>query len=260
MIDLHERLSEFSFGYGVTREVEGLLASVGLHPVPFLPSLLHEGELGFDVKFEDPGRVVVLQFKLGEELGRFHRATPTQSIPLLARPFWRYRIDTTGHQFRLLVDYETRHSDVYYVAPRFSTWQSYERAFQDRDVLENSLMLKPSEISRGIAAQGGTPGVHRIVYDKLSRYVCSEPVELHEQRPQELANEIAQKIRSSETSLHHQIEHLISRPVADDGSERFDPIRRERLYGRAKRPIDAMAAMVGIEAWSQGAQVLFVSA
>jgi hypothetical protein len=67
-------------------------------------------------------------------------------------------------------------------------------------------------------------------------------------------------VRSSETSLHDQIEDLISRPVADDGSERFDPIRRERLYGRANRPIDAMAAMVGIEAWSQGAQVLFVSA
>jgi hypothetical protein len=66
MIDLHERLSEFSFGYGVTREVEGLLASV---------------------------------VKLGEELSRFHRATPSQSIPFLERPFWRYRIDTTSHQF-----------------------------------------------------------------------------------------------------------------------------------------------------------------
>lgn len=127
MIDLRERLSEFSFGYGVTREVEGLLASVGLRPSPFLPSLLHEGVLGFDVKFEDPGRVVVLQFKLGEELRRFHRAEPLQSIPLLERPFWRYRIGTTGHQFQLLVDFEDRHSDAYYVAPRFSTWQAYER-------------------------------------------------------------------------------------------------------------------------------------
>jgi uncharacterized protein Ymh len=42
MIDLHERLSEFSYGYGVTREVEALLMSVGLHATPFLPSLLHE--------------------------------------------------------------------------------------------------------------------------------------------------------------------------------------------------------------------------
>lgn len=258
MIDLHERLSEFSFGYGVTREVEGLLASVGLRPTPFLPSLLHEGELGFDVKFEDPGRVVVLQFKLGQELGRFHRATPSQSIPLLHRPFWRYRVDTTGHQFQLLVDYETRHSDVYYVAPRFSTWQFYEQAFQEGNVLENSLLLKPSEISRGISAQAGAPGVHRIVYDRLGRYVCSDPVELHEQRPRELAVEIAKKVRSTETSLRHQIEHLISRPATDDGP-RFAAVRRERLFARAKRPIDAMAAMVGIEAWSQGAQVIFVS-
>jgi|SRR5450631_335348 hypothetical protein len=125
MIDLHERLSEFSFGYGVSREVEGLLASVGLHATPFLPSLLHEAELGFDVAFEDRGRVVVLQFKLGEELRRFHRTTPSQSIPPLEGPFWRYRIDTTGHQFRRLVDFENQQADVYYVAPRFSSWQAY---------------------------------------------------------------------------------------------------------------------------------------
>jgi hypothetical protein len=172
----------------------------------------------------------------------------------------RYRVDTTGHQFRLLVDFESHHSDVYYVAPRFSTWQAYERAFQERTVLENSLILKPSEISRGISAQGAVPGIHRVVYDSVARYVCSEAVELHEQRPQELANEIAQKVRATETSLHHQIEHLASRPVTDHGPGRIDPIRRERLYGRAKRPIDAMAAIVGIEAWSQGAQVLFVTA
>jgi hypothetical protein len=259
MIDLHERLSEFSFGYGVSREVEELLASVGLHPTPFLPSLLHEGELGFDVKFEDRGRVVVLQFKLGEELGRFHRVTPAQSIPLLERPFWRYRIDTTGHQFRLLVDFESREADVYYVAPRFSTWQAYEIAFQERNVLDQSLMLKPSEISRGISAQGGVPGVHRIAYDRLRRYVCSEPTELNEQRPEVIAAEIAAKVRSSETSLEDQIKRLVSRPVADDGPGTIDPVRRHGLYERAKRPVDAMAAIVGIEVWSLGAQVLFVN-
>jgi hypothetical protein len=41
-MDLHDQLSEFSYGYGVTREVERQLASVGLRPTPFLPSLLHE--------------------------------------------------------------------------------------------------------------------------------------------------------------------------------------------------------------------------
>ncbi len=73
MIDLHERLSEFSYGYGATREAERLLASIGHHAIPYLPSLPDEGELGFDVAFNLPGRVLVLQFKLGEELLRFRR-------------------------------------------------------------------------------------------------------------------------------------------------------------------------------------------
>ena|SRR5437879_1533597 len=55
MIDLHERLSEFSYGYGVTRDVEQLLASVGIRTVPFLPSLLQEKQIGFDVGFGERG-------------------------------------------------------------------------------------------------------------------------------------------------------------------------------------------------------------
>jgi hypothetical protein len=58
MIDLPERLSEFSYGYGVTREVESLLASVSMRTAPFMPSLLHEAKLGFDVAFKNPGSVL----------------------------------------------------------------------------------------------------------------------------------------------------------------------------------------------------------
>jgi hypothetical protein len=102
MINLHERLSEFSYGYGVTREVETLLVSVGLYATPFLPSLLHEASLGFDVSFNSPGTVVLLQFKLGSELKRYHRSPPSQSIPPLERPFWRFNVDTSEHQFQRL--------------------------------------------------------------------------------------------------------------------------------------------------------------
>jgi hypothetical protein len=55
----------------VTREGERQLASVGLRPTPFLPSLLHEAVLGFDVKFDRPGAALLLQLKLGEALQRF---------------------------------------------------------------------------------------------------------------------------------------------------------------------------------------------
>lgn len=88
MINLHERLSEFSYGYGVTREVERRLAAAGLRATPFLPSLLHEASVGFDVAFSGPGQVVMLQFKLGQELSRFRRLHPGETIPLLQRPFW----------------------------------------------------------------------------------------------------------------------------------------------------------------------------
>ena len=65
-IDLHERLSEFSYGYGVTREVERLLRSVGLRPTPFLPSLLEEAKLGFDVAFKRPGAALLLAWLLSK--------------------------------------------------------------------------------------------------------------------------------------------------------------------------------------------------
>ena len=155
MINLHERLSEFSYGYGVTREVEALLASIGLNATPFLPSLIHEASLGFDVSFSSPGTIVMLQFKLGYELQRFHRSPPTQTIPLLEHPFWRFSVDAAAPKFQRLAEFEVAKAQVYYVAPRFSSWAAYDRAFQKGEILDQSLMLKPSEISRGMAGVVG---------------------------------------------------------------------------------------------------------
>jgi hypothetical protein len=259
MIDLHERLSEFSYGYGVSREVEGLLEDIGLRATPFLPSLLHEKQLGFDIGFKDRGRVVILQFKLGEELRRFHRTDPSQSIPLLDRPFWRYRVDTTGHQFMRLEEFENARADVYYVAPRFSDWSEYEVAFQAKKVLENSLLLKPSEITRGIVSTGGAPGTHRIAYDYGRRYVCSEPAPLNEIRAAQFAGEVEAKIRQDETTLESHLERLAFRETTHDGPGTLAAVRANPLFERAKSRVNALAAMVGIEAWSQGAQVIFVT-
>ena len=259
MINLHERFSEFSYGYGVTREVENLLASVGLHATPFLPSLLHEAELGFDVSFQSPGLVVVLQFKLGQELQRFRRSDPAQPIPLLTKPFWRFRIDTAGHQFQRLVEFENADADVYYVAPRFSHWETYERAFQDNQVLEKSLILRLSEILCGVQAQGGSEGVHRIVYDRACRYVCSKPVGIREVMQGEMARKIGERARMPDTSLENQIQRLFHRPPTETGPTILTAARRERLFARSRRPVDAMAAIIGLEAWIQGAQLVFVT-
>ncbi|HEV2899953.1 MAG TPA: hypothetical protein VGX71_19390 [Pseudaminobacter sp.] len=254
MINLQERLSEFSYGFGVTRETLALLTSVGLSPTPFLPNLLHEKEIGFDVGFKDKGRVVILQFKLGHLLQRFKRASPSQSIPDLDRPFWRFNVDTAAHQFMRLAEFEVAGAETYYVAPKVSTWKQFERAFQTGRVMERSVLIKPSEIAAGVAAHGHAAGSHRIVYDRTRQYVCSEPSELPRHPPEEFAADVVTKIRESATPLEHSIKALYERARDQKAAGALADSSERQIFGRAKDRLSGMAAIVGLEAWSQGAQ------
>lgn len=254
MINLHERLSEFSFGYGVTREAESLLAASGLVTTPFLPSLLHEKKLGFDVAFSGAGTVVMLQFKLGQELKRFRKTFTTQVIPKLRRPFWRFSVDTSEDQFRRLHRSQHAGAEVYYVAPCFSDWSAYESAFLKGKVLSRSLLITPSEIRRGT---GGSAGAHRIVYDKVSRYVCSEPISIEEIKPEAFAERVSEKARDTQFTLEARLERLYA--ISEDQLPQIPPIRRKEIEERAKSKSDGLAALVGLEAWIQGAQALFVT-
>lgn len=243
----------------MTRETQGLLESVGLRPTPFLPNLLHEADLGFDVGFKDQGKVVVLQFKLGHELKRFHRSQPTQPIPLLSRPFWRFDVDTTAHQFQRLEEFEACGADTYYVAPKFSSWWEFDRAFQNDEILERSLLQKPSEITAAIATTGGSPGHHRVVYDKSRQHVCSEPAALKARNSKEFAREISESVEKAGVTLEQSLEMLFERDGTVAGPSRLNAARRDQIMGRFKSREIAMAAVVGVEAWSQGAQIIFVS-
>jgi hypothetical protein len=159
-VDLHQRLSEFSYGYGVTREVERLLRSVGLRTTPFLPSLLQEKKLAFDVAFDRPGKPLLLQFKLGEALQRFRMQDPSKRPPVLGRPFWRFSVDTAepNGQFDLLLKAEQAGAEVYYVAPRFTGWDSYVIAFQSDQILDRSLVLSPFQIDAKLTAASEPDG------------------------------------------------------------------------------------------------------
>jgi hypothetical protein len=155
MIDLHERLSEFSYGYGVTRDVEQLLAGVGIRTVPFMPSLLQEKRIGFDVGFGDRGVPLLLQFKLGQSLSRFVRSDKTRAAPALIRPFFRFSINTgePDGQFETLLKVEIDGAEVYYVAPRFTDWPQYVQFFDSGEVLERSVMVTPREVRQALVAK-----------------------------------------------------------------------------------------------------------
>lgn len=256
MIRLNERLSEFSYGYGVVEEARLLLQSVGWNAVPFLPSLVHEQEVGFDVAFQKPGAVLMLQFKLGEQLRRFRRSLPGQPIPDLARPFWRFPVDTGGHQFLRLWSSEVVGAEVYYVAPRFADWNAYEGLFRDRQVLENSLLITPAEIR--IAAPGPA-AEHRIVYDRVRRYICSDPVETPDIRASDLVQRIAARRAKDDEPLAYTIERLThERHEVAKSPRSLSARQRNQLRERARTPIEGDAAVIALEAWLQGAETIFV--
>src|SRR5262249_10215203 len=152
--------------------------------------------LGFDVKFDRPGAALLLQFKLGEALQRFRRDDLSKPPPLLGKPFWRFSIDTAEQegQYDLLLKAEQAQAEVYYVAPRFTTWDTYVSEFQCERVLYKSLLLRPSEIEEKLGDQGVADGPHRIVYDQSNVIVCSAPIPLNEQSAEDMAITIRQKI------------------------------------------------------------------
>jgi hypothetical protein len=285
MIDLHERLSEFSYGYGVTRETEMLLKEVGIQAVPFLPSLIHEKGLGFDVAFNRPGAALMLQFKLGQSLQRFRRSSPGQPIPRLDRPFWRFSIDTAepDGQFETLLKAEQDGAEVYYAAPRFSDWPHYADIFERREVLDNSLLVRPSEIRASLVAQGSPDGIHRIVYDRYQVHVCSEPARVPETDSDAAVAVLAKKVRENKQSAGTILQKLLDgfddrssirrldQPGVEDefvtdgdvayrASEQF--VRKQRrdrlanLLERSETRAQAVAMAVGIELWTLGIQLI----
>ncbi len=286
MIELHERLSEFSYGYGVTRETELRLAREGIRAVPFLPSLVHEKQVGFDVAFGQAGAVLMLQFKLGQSLERFHRGAFTGAIPKLARPFCRFSVDTAepDGQFETLLKAEQDGAEVYYVAPRFTDWPQYEAFFEQRRVLDNSLLVRPSWVRSALDSQGAPDGPHRIVYDRRNVHVCSEPARIPEMSGDEAVARIAaivrQKRESAGTTLTRLFEGFDDRSTVrrdvDGASLRQQDtssddllhdarriLARERRAERLKRFMDltpsrdqAVAAAVGTELWGIGVQLV----
>lgn len=257
-INLHQRLSEFSYGYGVTRDVENLVRARGLRATPFLPSLVQEASLGFDVAFDLPGFPILLQFKLGEEIRRFRAGAVVAAAPQpLHRPYWRYKIDTSEDQFINLLRWETAGAGVYYAAPRFSAWSTFDRHFQAGTVLSSSLLTTPLAMHGILGQQGHNPGMHHILYDRYHSHICSEPTPIEEVSKESLGLRAEEKVKQDPRPLGERLKGILRR--SRDGEVGLGRTRVEDIRRRAKRESDADAAIFAIEAWTRGAQPIFVT-
>lgn len=145
--------------------------------------------------------------------------------------------------------------------------------------------MSPGEIRRTLDAHSVPDGAHKIVYDARSACLCSEPLELASIRPSDLAGKLRAHVESRETLIGEVLEGVfagfenrsaIRPPRASE--DRDDPdrvvyeipsdqgrqpkLRRERLeriLGTDRSREEAVALAVGAEAWSSGAQLIFVT-
>jgi hypothetical protein len=281
-VDLHQRLSEFSYGYGVSREVEQLLAMVGIHTTQFMPSLLHEKKVAFDVGFDKPGAVLLLQFKLGEALKRFRRTNMAKPPPVLGKPFWRFGVDTAepDGQYDVLLKAEQDGAEVFYVAPRFTTWDRYASLFQQSRVLERSVLLPPSQIEAKLVATNEPDGWHRVVYDRSRVHVLSDPKEVEAVRAQALPALVRSRIEERRRPLGDLLRGVYqgferrrairggqgaSLPDSEAAMELAPSPRRlaaersrrlEQFRANADTEDHAVFNAVGVETWAAGCQLL----
>ncbi len=295
-IDLHQRLSEYSYGFGVTREVEKALSELGLQVTPYLPNLREEARFGADVAFDRPGVPILLQFKLGHALMRLHHPPgPRRDFRWLSRPFWRFEIDTAelGGQFDLLAKHERDGAEVYYVAPRITKWDDYSQAFHEETIVEHSILVRPSTIEQELISSGQAHGKHRVLYCQNSLYICSDPRPIEEVPGKRIAGMVKEKISQNRTPIREQLGKLfvgvererdltVKRSPDDDvatvkenSSTSSDvdsdlPARRgewlkerqsryDSLRQRLRSEEKAMLAIVGFEAWAVGAQLIFAT-
>ena len=255
MIDLHEVLSEFSFGYGVTRELEDRFLNAGLRATPFFPNLRHEADLGFDMSLRLPGKVIMLQFKLGKSIDRFRRSSMCSLAPPLSRPFFRVIIDTSSRQYRNLRQLEDSQRTVYYISPKFNSWRSYEKFYLKEEVLNHSLTFKPSKLDN---ARHQSDGRHWVLFDQEFRYVCTEPQPFDEVNWEDEVKKISKEIKEAELpTLDEQLQSIL------DNEEGTNALLRMPAIHPPLQDVESLSGLRSIvsivQAASIGISMLFVT-
>jgi len=141
-------ISEFSYGYAVTKAfVERWRPHLTAAPV--FPSLLEEGQVGYDVQLQRRGIPLFLQFKLSECIVRSTAVEFKHQLPV-SLPFYRMLLRLARHsdQHELLCDLEATGAKVRYVAPMFHTTDQFNQAYLARETaaldIRKAIRYRPS--------------------------------------------------------------------------------------------------------------------
>jgi len=166
-------ISEFSYGFALTRELIALTET--LKAAPVFPSLIAEGKKGggYDVNLAVPGFPLFIQFKRSECMIR--RSARETKPPLnFGTPFYRMKITEKWHsaQHEMLLELDAGPNEVFYAAPLFHTVEELNEAYLAGTVSDQSCYVRPGKIGK----LDGDP--HHVAFDAKRFWVCSDPREI----------------------------------------------------------------------------------
>lgn len=137
--------SEFSYGFALVNEFVHW-AGQPIEAVPIFPSLIEEGNLGYDVMLDREGVPLFLQFKLSHCMVRNSAWEVRRRI--ITTPFYRMHLHARNesNQHQLLIDRENAGNAVFYAAPEFHEHAEFNNAYRAREVIARSSFWRPVDI------------------------------------------------------------------------------------------------------------------
>jgi hypothetical protein len=156
---------ESMYAFAATHELTRLTPWWATH-VPVIPTLRRERRGGYDVRFDLPGTVLLLQYKLSKRRQQLQLTRAQKSDPSIVRhirnlsqsgidQFW-----TTDHQHKLIARISRQFPYCYYAAPQFISKGDLDYLFEQRRVLASSIIVKLDQFP---PIRRGSDCRHRIV-------------------------------------------------------------------------------------------------
>jgi hypothetical protein len=250
VVALIPEISEFSYGFALTNEIVGWS---GLTSAPIFPSLIEEGKKGggYDVKLDQPGAPLYLQFKRADYMTRKSAGEIKHHGLPLTLPFYRFPITQRNKSFQhtSLVELDDGTNLVFYAAPRFHMLSEINDAWQAKDVAARSIFVAPTAI--GLIHDNEK---HHVSYDSSRSYFCSEPEEIEPISANALRSRILEHLSKDSRPLREQMPDWLQnirekRTRARQTQTKIEAERAERaIIDRDRLPISSPVPRAMIEA------------
>ncbi|HET9640338.1 MAG TPA: hypothetical protein VFP12_14155 [Allosphingosinicella sp.] len=200
-------ISEFSYGFALTHELVQAMGTLSAAPV--FPSLIDEGAAGggYDVKLEQPGLPLFIQFKRSECI-ILTSGREIKNGADLATPYYRFPVTASAdsEQHKMLLEWDVAPNEVFYAAPMFHTKPEFDGAYLGGEVRQRSFFVRPRVIGR--FADDKT---HHVSFDGNKCYKMSEPLKIEAMGIADLERHFLNKLAEQKQPWKEQLPDILGR-------------------------------------------------